>query len=97
MSRNRCEGGRWRASLGVALSKDLWSCEPIQLSIPRKLPHAESNLNSIANHLGTAASTEEKRTHECSKAVAEFLDVLCCDDCSGFLQQCVRSNELQSC
>lgn len=28
--------------LSVALSKDLWSCEPIQLSIPRKLPHAES-------------------------------------------------------
>jgi hypothetical protein len=55
--------------LSVALSEDLWSCEPILLSIPRKLPHAESNLKSIANHLGTAASPEEKRTHECSKAV----------------------------
>ena len=41
-------------------------------------------------------SAEVKSRHEEAKTGAEFLDTVGDDDCSGLLQPCVRSNQLQS-
>jgi hypothetical protein len=43
----------------LSLNNELSSCEPILLSIPRKLSNAESNLTQIASHLSTTTLLEE--------------------------------------
>src|SRR5260370_37504360 len=78
----------------LLLSRNLWSCQPILLSTARAPSGTwRKSLVMSARRL----SSDEKRIHEHAKTVAESLDTMRYDDCSGLLQRCGRASQVPSC
>lgn len=76
-----------------SLSRNLLSCERILLSTARA-PSGTRRKSPVMS--ARRLSSEEKRIHEHAKTVAESLDTVRCDDCSGLLQRCRRASQVPS-